>query len=422
MSNPILALTPSGYKGQTATAPKVYSVLPSDGSGDFTFDRANGLATRINKDGLVEEVANDTPRFNYLNSTCPSLLLASQRTNLQVYSQEFDNALWAKSGTSVSADNTISPSGELNADKIQRTTTGSNNVNDTLNKATSQLNYTTSIFVKQGEGDFFAMRAQGTYPSRVDLRFQFSTKQIIQNVASSSFTALSSNVEEFKNGWFRISMTYTTDVANALTNYFTPRSSSGDIDSTDINANANCFLWGCQVEEKSDSSSYIPTQNTAITRFVDICKDAGNADLFNVSELSLFFDVNNFKPDTGSFSYIVLTDGQSFPINMIRFDYKQDRIELSNYVNGTLGFFYTITSVVPNQRNKMALTISTARTKVYFNGVLKITTAGDNIPLGLNSLSFTNRTGSGGTFQGEVQDARVYNRILTETEAIKLTT
>ena len=34
MSNPILALIPSGYKGQTTTlptAPKVFSVLPSDG-------------------------------------------------------------------------------------------------------------------------------------------------------------------------------------------------------------------------------------------------------------------------------------------------------------------------------------------------------------------------------------------------------
>ena len=32
MSNPILALIPSGTKAQ-----KVYSVLPSDGSGDFYF-------------------------------------------------------------------------------------------------------------------------------------------------------------------------------------------------------------------------------------------------------------------------------------------------------------------------------------------------------------------------------------------------
>ena len=89
MSNPILALIPSGTKAQ-----KVYSVLPSDGSGDFTFDRANGLATRINKNGLVEEVANDTPRLDYLNGTCPSLLLEDERTNNIRYSEDTTAADW----------------------------------------------------------------------------------------------------------------------------------------------------------------------------------------------------------------------------------------------------------------------------------------------------------------------------------------
>ena len=36
MTNPKLALIPSGYKSG-----KVYSILPSDGSGDFDFDRAS---------------------------------------------------------------------------------------------------------------------------------------------------------------------------------------------------------------------------------------------------------------------------------------------------------------------------------------------------------------------------------------------
>ena len=418
MSNPILAMTPSGYK-----AAKLYSILPSDGSGDFTVS-VDADATRINKEGLIEGVALNQARltFNSLNPECPSLLLEPTLTNLQVYSQEFNNSVWTKNGTSVSADNTISPSGELNADKIQRTTTGSNNVNDTFNKATSQLTYTTSIFVKQGEGDFFAMRAQGTYPSRVDLRFQFSTKQIIQYVASSSFTALSSNVKEFKNGWFRISMTYTTDTAAGLTNYFSSRSSSGNTDSTDINSNANCFLWGCQVEENNYVTSYVPTTNTSVTRTNDICKDAGNAALFNVSKLSLFIDVNNFKTNTGSFSYIVLTDGQNSPINMIRLDYTQNSISIRSYDNGTIKLSYDITSVVPNQRNKLLLTFDNNEAKTYFNGVLKNTSTSITIPSGLDSLSFTNRTESGGYFQGEVHDARVYDRVLTEAEAIKLTT
>ena len=59
MSNPILALIPSGQK-----ATKVYSVLPSDGSGDFTFDR-DTIAKRVRQDGLIEEVAADIPRLDW---------------------------------------------------------------------------------------------------------------------------------------------------------------------------------------------------------------------------------------------------------------------------------------------------------------------------------------------------------------------
>jgi len=47
MSKPILALIPSGYK-----ATKVYSVLPNDGDGDFTFART-GEATRCVKMDLL---------------------------------------------------------------------------------------------------------------------------------------------------------------------------------------------------------------------------------------------------------------------------------------------------------------------------------------------------------------------------------
>ena len=90
MSNPKLALIPSGYKG--GTNPTVYSILPSDGSGDFTYER-NGNATRVRKDGLIEEVTDDIPRLDWLNSDCPSLLLEPQRVNRQFYSEQINNAV-----------------------------------------------------------------------------------------------------------------------------------------------------------------------------------------------------------------------------------------------------------------------------------------------------------------------------------------
>ena len=55
MATPSLVMIPSGYKSE-----KVYSVIPSNGDGDFTFTRegASGQpnSTRVNKDGLIEEV------------------------------------------------------------------------------------------------------------------------------------------------------------------------------------------------------------------------------------------------------------------------------------------------------------------------------------------------------------------------------
>jgi len=59
MSNPKLALIPSGYK-----APRLYSILPSDGSGDFTLNR-DTVGTRVRKDGLIETLSADVPRLDW---------------------------------------------------------------------------------------------------------------------------------------------------------------------------------------------------------------------------------------------------------------------------------------------------------------------------------------------------------------------
>ena len=71
-----LVLIPSGYKEDT-----VYSVIPSNGSGDLSFTRASD-GTRINSDGLVE----NTP------------------WNLFQQSETFENASWTKNNISVGSN------------------------------------------------------------------------------------------------------------------------------------------------------------------------------------------------------------------------------------------------------------------------------------------------------------------------------
>ena len=107
-----LIVTPNGYK-----ASKLYSIVPSNGAGDMDVTRAT-TATRVNPNGLIESVAIDVPRIDYLNSTCPSILLEPQKTNVQTWSEDFSNAVYIKVGASVSSNAIVAPDGTTTGDKL----------------------------------------------------------------------------------------------------------------------------------------------------------------------------------------------------------------------------------------------------------------------------------------------------------------
>jgi hypothetical protein len=81
MSTPSLLNIPYLYKAGT-----LYSQIPESGAGDFTVTRATtptaGRSTRINKDGLIELVADNVPRLDYpIGGGCPALLVEPSATN-----------------------------------------------------------------------------------------------------------------------------------------------------------------------------------------------------------------------------------------------------------------------------------------------------------------------------------------------------
>ena len=286
MSNPILALIPSGYK-----ADKVYSIIPSDGTKDFTFVRA-GAGTRVREDGLIETIGastDDIARLTWLNTNCPSLHIEAQRTNRQIRSEEFSNAAWVKQADiTVTADQVTAPTGEMTADKIQRgSTTNTNNyISDFITKSSgTALDLTTSVFVKQGEGDFFAFRSQGIYADgRGEAIYQFSTNTLSVS-ASGQFSVVTSSVENYGDGWYRLSATFNTDAHTQAGTFFSPRATSGQIDQTDTSTNAFVYLWGCQVEEGSSLSSYIKTPaDSTVTRAADVCSVTTPSGVVKITE------------------------------------------------------------------------------------------------------------------------------------------
>ncbi len=412
-----LALIPSGYKA--GSTDNLYSVLPANGNGDFNATRGS-TATRVNKDGLIETVAADTPRLDYpltngVVGDCPHLLLEPQRENLQVYSEEFSNAAWSKSGSLVTADQIISPDGNLTADKLNDNDSGTGVVQifDNIFSLTSSGTYTFSVFAKKGTINYVALRTENfTTPSNSTSYFDLDSGAL--GTIDSQHTA---KITNYGNGWYRCSITFTlsTDVAGTLV------IRANEADNTPnvvMNGNKNIYLWGAMMEESSFASSYIHTPtNATVTRSADICNDSGTSAEFNDSEGVLFAEIAALANDLTRRD-ISISDGTTSNRVVLRYDNSSNRLRV--FVNGTsdsitvLG--YTITDTL-----KIAYKYKVNDYAIWVNGTEAGTnTSSTDIPSGLNQLNFDQANGTN-NFYGKVKQVIYFNEALSDSELQTLT-
>lgn len=243
----------------------------------ITFTRSSA-ATRVNASGLVESVTANTPRFDYDPVTLApkGLLVEEQRTNLLVRSEEFDNAAWTKTAVSVVANAATSPDGTVDADRLIGDTTATGHILTQVGvaSAASGTTYTASVYLK-AEGYGFAFVAlNGTgYSTPQYISVNLSTgATAITNGTPTAFAAINSG-----NGWWRVIVTATTDVA-AGTVQFDVRPSNDGVwanRNTAQNGTSGIFLYGAQLEAGAFATSYIPCVASQVTRTADIATITG---------------------------------------------------------------------------------------------------------------------------------------------------
>ena len=174
-----LIMFPSGYKED-----KIYSLKPTDGSGDLTFTRAS-TATRVNAEGLIE--------------TSP--------VNLASYSEQFDNAYWAKYSCTITANTTetTAPNGTNSADIfVSANATASSGIEGNI----AYINggqYTVSIFAKYKNTAFIQMLAP-SFVTADFVNFNIQTGAIVGGSYSQTPT-----ITSVGNGWYRCSFTYVSN-------------------------------------------------------------------------------------------------------------------------------------------------------------------------------------------------------------------
>ena len=402
MAKPKLCLIPA------AQGSKLFSVLPSSGVGDFDFSRS-GSATRINSQGLIEEVSSGQSRLNYPMIDgkvvgCPHHILEPQRTNSVPYSEDFSQ--WNLIGITVTSNSVISPNGSLNASKLVATSGSSNKV---IAQSISAGTYTASVFAKKGEfeGLFIGTGTVGAF-------FNLNTHTFRANYTSAP---TSYKIEEYGNGWYRYSVTFTISSSDNL--YIGPNDNVSNTLAITGNGANGIYTWGAQLEQGSYPTSYIKTngESGGVTRSAETANGAGDADTFNDSEgvLMAEFSVFDFVTNSKAISIYKTSSPSS---NAVILYYNGNRIafDILN-PSGTVSVITNISNA--KELNKVAIKYKSGDIALWFNGVELVTRTNTLSLSGLDKLEFDFTTNN--DLYGNTKQLQYYNSSLTDSELEQLT-
>ncbi len=208
-----LAMIPSAYKDG-----KLYSIKPTDGSGDFTFTRGSNLAaTRVDVNGLIEK----------------------GRENLLLQSNQFDTT-WTTSNANVTGGQS-GYDGSSDAWLLEKSASLGYLRQTELSASAANL----SIFVKANDSDYVLLAADyGTRTAYFDLQ---------SGVVGHTSAGVIAKILFIGDGWYRCSATFgaISDVRIYPAENNLVTASSGSV-----------FIQDAQLEQGLVATDYIETTTT----------------------------------------------------------------------------------------------------------------------------------------------------------------
>ncbi len=394
---------PSGYKAGT-----LYSVIPNSGAGDFTHTRS-GVATRVNPQGLIEDVASNVPRLDYpfidgVVEDCPSLLLEPQRTNSTTYSEDFNS--WGDGGVTITPNAIVSPDGTLNASKLVSTT--NNWRKSSVFSGSAGVTYTISIYAKLDTSTSTTTTRLEVYNGSGSMAAAYNLSN--ETISNGGFTSVF--IERLQNDWYRIGGTYTAGGTNNIL-YVYPSSGYG--------VAGTMYFWGAQQEAGSYPTSYIPTSGSSVTRLVDSSHLLSHS-LFTDYPFTVYAkaevkaipnDFFSLVDNTSSEKYLLFQLSSATQISVHR---RNSITNDSDYYD----FSYSIGDTL-----KVAISyISATSYKLYINGTqIGNVTSGSSLPFAypdiiLGQQRVTSDTGR----RNPISEFLVFSEALSDSELQTLTT
>lgn len=379
----------------------------------ITFVR-DTTATRFNELGLLELVDANEPRIDYdpVTGECLGLLIEGQRTNLLTYSEEFDNAAWTKTRSSITANATTAPDGTLTADKlVEDTSVGqSHNLNySPYYTPTAGTKYTFSVYVK----------ASGRTKVQVNFTGGAALSYIVYDLSLGQVVPGGiGDIVPVNNGWYRLETSLqAVDTTIGRVSIYLWDSTSGAYDG---DGTSGIYIWGAQIEEGSFPTSYIPTTTTPVTRNADLASMTGTnfSDWYRQDEGTIVSEHEWFTTSDYGTVWGVSDGTSDNEMRLIGWNTSFDR----SPTIWSLGTSQTdiISSYTSNKIYKYAISYKDDDIATSRDGDNPMTDSSATVPI-VNSLSIGNTRGIAFELNGHIKNLKYYPVRLSNSELQTLT-
>ena len=383
-------------------------------SGQQTFTRATPGTYFDSTTGSIGTAPIDTPRFEKMADGQTGVLIEGASTNMLLYSDVLENAVWIANGSTVTPDVMLAPDGTTTADMlVESATTAEHQQYQTYSGvATIGDVLTGSVFAKQGSrtklrvylSNSTTMFTGGTTPY-ADFDLYSGT------VISHSASVASATITPLANGWYRCEATTTAAIATGTTIFYSSILDNAGANTYTGDGTSGLYLWGAQVEKLAFASSYIATQGVAVTRPADNLTFPVSGNRYKASDdmtIAIDFDWRN---DGGTRT--VLNFGTTENYLLMRGNNGQ-------IYNGTPT--YLLRGAMPQQAvNRWVYRHTSGVMESFVDGVNDGIASNSTAVQG-SSVNGTIRVGGwfSGDLFGHVRNLRIYDHALTDSEITAL--
>jgi hypothetical protein len=370
-------------------------------------------------------------------------LIEDQTTNLSRRSIDFTN--WQLTNLLVAADDTVSPSGQQDADKLTATTRPTSTENSNVKRpdnqritVTADSVYTFSVYAKADTHDVIVMRLANFSGGLGPIENFYAIFDLTNGLAR-TFAADGTDqarIVEYPNGWYRCEVVITT---GATIDEIDPRVHFGNSYATVLAYDAitydatgqSIFLWGSQIETGSLSTSFVYTDTTEVLRetdtvYVDLTQTGID---YNNDKSSIIIEYSGRFDNTGtgfpSAWYISNVDDNDQKILLRAYEVGSS-IAMSITTNGTSYITPGESITYPNFGGKHAARFRTDDIQVARDGVIDLQLTGtvviENPTTERNRLYIGGQRGIAHRLNGHVKSIKYYNKPLPNKRLIALST